>query len=55
MKWLCKIGIHKWQVLNSFSFCDRPTCLRVVYFPGTGYWDLDICDTRWVFEYIEVQ
>lgn len=49
----CRCGIHCWaDKLSDFNWCLW--CGKVIWFPGTWYWDLDICDTRKVYNYIQV-
>lgn len=53
-KLLCWLDIHNWITHGAFNYCGRPCCTHVVWFTGEGYWDLDICDTRWVDNTITV-
>lgn len=51
-KFLCRLGLHDqrgWfgDVLVC-AYCRKRTIVL-----DTGYWDLDICDTRWVNDTID--
>jgi hypothetical protein len=55
-KFFCRLTIHidlDYESLAKFSYCRD--CGAVWYWPGTGYWDLDICDTRYVYHSFRVQ
>lgn len=55
-KFLCRIGVHDGERCGAFVFCRRPDYKRVEWcVPDSKHWELDICDTREVYEWKVVQ
>lgn len=51
---LCMLGFHKWECVGDFAFCSRPDCPKVEWFTGEWSWDLDVCNTRKYYHFIDV-
>lgn len=50
----CWLDIHDWIAIGRFRYCTRPDCQRVIWFTGTRYFELDVCDSRWVDDTVDV-
>ena len=51
---LCSIAVHDWEFIGRFVFCRHPGCHKVAYRSLERRPDLDICDTRWVYDWTDV-
>lgn len=52
LRFMCLLDVHNWKwVGEQFRYCTRPECVVVEHRSDEGHWDLDVCDTRFVYDF----